>query len=125
MATNCIGCGKPIGGVFGAYSVKLLYGEVCLTCNKKLKVVPSYQYLTPVQIKDIINHKVDPRDVQAPNFFVQPEQLMNPGHSSAQPSDAHAKQSAPDEIRKYKQLYDEGIISKEEFEAVKKKLMGV
>ena len=124
MATNCIGCGKPIGGVFGAYSVKLLYGEVCLTCNKKLKVVPSYQYLTPVQIKDIINHKVDPRDVQAPNFFVQPGQTADPG-ASHQTTDAHAKHSAPEEIRKYKQLYDEGIITREEFEAVKKKLMGV
>jgi len=34
MATNCIGCGKPIGGVFGAYSVKLLMERYALHATR-------------------------------------------------------------------------------------------
>ncbi len=41
------------------------------------------------------------------------------------PSDADAVSSAADEIRKYKQLADEGIITEEEFEAKKKQLLSL
>ncbi|MBQ7594201.1 MAG: SHOCT domain-containing protein [Synergistaceae bacterium] len=39
--------------------------------------------------------------------------------------DEHEKISAADEIRKFKGLLDDGIITQEEFNAVKKKLLGL
>lgn len=44
--------------------------------------------------------------------------------SSAVPASETAPVSAADEIRKYKSLLDEGIITQEEFEDQKKKLLG-
>jgi len=40
-------------------------------------------------------------------------------------SDTDTTSSAADEIRKYKQLADEGIITQEEFEEKKKQLLGL
>ena len=36
-----------------------------------------------------------------------------------------AETSSADELRKYKQLLDEGVITEEEFEAKKKQLLGL
>jgi hypothetical protein len=113
MGKKCLGCGKALGGMIGAYSVRLLYGEVCLTCNKKLNVIPNYQYLTPTQMKDIISGTVKKEDVKVSSNFVTPGE-----HTSKQPSPA-------EEIRQYKELLDEGIITQEEFETVKKRLMNI
>lgn len=41
-----------------------------------------------------------------------------------QPS-VNSKVDGPEEIRQYKQLYDDGIITKEEFEAKKKEILGL
>jgi hypothetical protein len=113
MGKTCIGCGKAMGGVIGAYGVKLLYGEVCLTCNKKLNSIPNYQFLTPTQIKDVITGKVKKEDVRISCDF-------------SRPGDAVAKPPSPaEEIRQYKELLDDGIITREEFEAVKKRLMNI
>ncbi|MDR2865842.1 MAG: SHOCT domain-containing protein, partial [Methanomassiliicoccaceae archaeon] len=109
----CIGCGKATGAPFGAYTVKLLYGEVCLTCNKKLNDIPSYQYLTPAQIKDVISGRVQKSSVRASTQFAPQDESPSTQASSA------------DEIRKYKELMDDGIITREEFEAVKKRLLGL
>jgi len=114
MGKTCIGCGKTVGGLIGAYSVKLMYGEVCLTCNKKLNSIPGYQFLTPSQICDVISGRVKPYEVKAPAGFVNPIESS----PSRQPS-------PPEEIKKYKELLDEGVISQEEFDAVKKRLMNI
>jgi len=102
-----------MGGLLGAYGVRLLYGEVCLTCNKSLNVIPNYQYLTPAQMKDIISGKVQKEDVRV-------------SQNLAAPGDALPGQQSPfDEIRRYKELLDEGIITQEEFETVKKRLLNL
>ena len=113
MGNKCIGCGKPMGGMLGAYGVRLLYGEVCLTCNKKLNVIPNYQFLTPSQMKDILSGELKKEDVKVSSNFVSP--------GDAPPNQS----SSADEIRKYKGLLDEGIITQEEFEAVKKRIMNI
>ncbi|MDR3075417.1 MAG: SHOCT domain-containing protein [Candidatus Methanoplasma sp.] len=112
VRTNCLGCGKPLGGFLDAYSSKLMYGEVCLTCNKKLASIPNYQFLRPEQINDIIKGKVKKSEVNpSPQFFSGPDQSK--------------KQSPAEEIRQYKELLDDGIITKEEFDAVKKRIMNL
>jgi len=113
MGSTCLGCGKTIGGVLGAYGKKLLYGEVCLTCYKKLSTIPNNQFLTPTQIKDVISGRVEKEDVKASSVFV------DPGESSTKHT------STVEEIREYKELLDEGIITQEEFDAVKKRLMNI
>jgi len=113
MGKTCIGCGKSTGGVLGAYTVRLLYGEVCLTCNKKLNSIPNHQYLTPTQIKDIISGRVNKEDVKISSNFVTPGDTP-----SRQPSPA-------EEIREYKELLDDGIITQEEFEGVKKRILNL
>ena len=110
MGKTCTGCGKAVGGLVGAFSVKLFYGEVCLTCNKKLSVIPNHQYLSPDQIKDVISGRVRKDEVRP---STQPQTF---GGSSAQPSPA-------EEIRKFKGLLDDGIITQEEFEAKKRQLL--
>jgi len=113
MGNKCLACGKPMGGMFGAYGVRLLYGEVCLTCNKKLNVIPNYQFLTPTQMKDIISGNLKKEDVKVSSNFTGPGDTP-----TNQPSQA-------DEIREYKKLMDDGIITQEEFEAVKKRIMNL
>ena len=112
MGKTCIGCGKTTGGVLGAYTVKLLYGEVCLTCNKKLNTIPNYQFLTPTQIKDVISGNVKKEDIKAPSHFTHP-------------GSAPAQQTPVEEIRQYKALLDEGIITQEEFDTVKRRILGL
>ena len=102
-----------MGGLIGAYGVRLLYGEVCLSCNKKLNVIPNYQYLTPTQMKDVMSGKVSMAEVKPQTHLSHPE---GPAPSQTPPAE---------EIRQYKQLLDEGIISQEEFEAVKRRLMNI
>jgi len=114
MGKSCIGCGKAMGGLLGAYGVKILYGEVCLTCNKKLNTIQGYQYLTPTQVRDVISGRVQKHEVRVPSQFVHP--------SDASPT---KQLSSADEIRKYKALLDDGVISQEEFDAVKKRLMNI
>jgi len=128
MSGKCTGCGKPVGGVLGAYSKKLVYGEVCLTCNKKLSGIAGYQLLQPEQIRDIVHNRVSPQSVSvsqpgAPPVYQaasQPDPYPYPQQSSSKSSSA-----TPDEIRKYKQLMDEGFITPEEYEAVKRRLLGL
>jgi len=113
MGTTCLGCGKAIGGVLGAYGKRLLYGEVCLTCYKKLGTIPNNNFLTPTQIKDVISGRVNKEDVKVSTSFVEP------GEASTN------NKSAVEEIREYKALLDEGIITQEEFETVKRRLMNI
>jgi hypothetical protein len=117
MGKTCLGCGKAMGGLIGAYGVKYLYGEVCLTCNKKLSVIPNSQFMTPTQIKDVISGRVRKEDVKVSSNF------SYPGDGAAAP--AAAKQSPVDEIRGYKQMLDEGLITEEEYEVLRKRLLGL
>jgi len=113
MGATCIGCGKATGGVLGAYTVKLFYGEVCLTCKKKLAPIQGYQYLTPTQISDVIGGRVRACDVKPPNNF-------------GGPGEAAPRQLSPaEEIRQYKELLDDGLITQEEFDAVKKRILNL
>ncbi|MDR1691098.1 MAG: SHOCT domain-containing protein [Candidatus Methanoplasma sp.] len=95
--------------------MKIFYGEVCLTCNKKIDSIPDHQFLTPDQIKDIVSGKVLPSDIKASPRFASPAVESAPRTSA----------SAIDEIRQYKGLLDEGIITQEEFDALKKRLLGL
>ncbi|MCL2031830.1 MAG: SHOCT domain-containing protein [Methanomassiliicoccaceae archaeon] len=113
MGKTCLGCGKAMGGMLGAYGVKLLYGEVCLTCNKKLNSIPNHQFLTPTQIKDVISGRVRKEDVRVSSNFVHPGEATE------------KKLSPAEEIRQYKELLDDGIISQEEFDTVKRRIMNL
>ena len=111
MGKTCLGCGKPIGGMIGAFSVRLFYGEVCLTCNKKLSSIPNSNFLTPAQITDVISGKASKEDIVASSDFTESSSMTS------------KKKSSAEEIREYKGLLDDGIITQEEFETVKKRLM--
>ncbi|MDR1404286.1 MAG: SHOCT domain-containing protein [Candidatus Methanoplasma sp.] len=111
VRTNCLGCGKPLGGFLDAYSTKLMYGEVCLTCKKKLASIQNHQFMTPEQISNVIKGKVQKSDIRiSPNFT---------------PSFAEqAKHSSPaEEIRQCKELLDDGIITQAEFDKMKKRII--
>ena len=112
MGKTCIGCGKAMGGMLGAYGVRLLYGEVCLTCNKKINSIPNHQFMTPNQVKDVISGALKKEDVKVSSNFGEPV------------SASHQK-SAAEEIREYKELLDDGIITQEEFDTVKKRLLNI
>jgi hypothetical protein len=118
MGKLCLGCGKAMGGLIGAYGVKLLYGEVCLTCNKKLSVIPNSQFLTPTQIKDVISGRVRKEDVKVSSNFAHPGEASM-GSASA------GKMTPVEEIRGYKAMLDDGLITQEEYEVLKKRLLGL
>ena len=55
----------------------------------------------------------------------EPSRGGKPGKSQGEENVKPEKFSAADEIRKFKSLLDDGIITREEFDAVKKKLLGL
>ena len=67
---------------------------------------------------DFIDHKQNPEILDVKNFIEKQISLANQssGTNNGTPSQA-------DELRKFKQLLDDGIISQEEFEEKKKKLL--
>lgn len=116
MGKTCIGCGKAVGGMFGAFSNKVLYGDICITCTRKLSMIPGYQTLTPGQINSVVRGNVKPSEVM-------------PAISYAHFGEAHAKkapakeQTPIEEVQRWKGLLDEGALSQEEFDAVKRLLL--
>ena len=99
--TSCMGCGKSLGGVFDGFGVKLMYGQICLSCKSKVQGVPGYQALTSEQMR-----------AAARGEYIIPQ------------ATAQVRPPAPDEeLRKYKQLLDEGIIDEEEFAVLKKRIL--
>jgi len=107
---NCIGCNKPIGGLTGAFGVRLVHGEVCLTCKNKLVAVPNYQLMTPNQVKSVIEKNITYEEA-AKNV------------QKAYPDTSVKDRSAADEIREFKKLLDEGLITSEEYEQAKNKII--
>lgn len=108
--TKCLGCGKSLGGVLDGFGSNVLYGQVCLSCKKKVQNMPNYQAFTADQMRAAVNGEaVFTAPAQAPvNYMVQ------------------AQTPAPDEeLRKYKQLLDEGLITSEEFEVLKKRVLNL
>ncbi len=53
------------------------------------------------------------------------EAVINKPVAQVKKSQKNAPESVPEELRKYKQLYDEGVITEEEFSQKKKQLMGL
>lgn len=97
-----------------AYGVKVMSGQVCLTCKGKLESIPSYQFLTPTQIRDVIAGRLSHEEAAK-------EVSQKFAGAPAQP--VAAAPSAADEIRQFKSLLDEGIITPEEFEQAKSRIL--
>lgn len=108
--TKCLGCGKSLGGVFDGFGTRVIYGQLCLTCNKTLQGIPNYQSLTPDQMKAYIEKGTIPEAAAA-----------KPAVSSA----GSSLSSVSDEIRSAKQMLDEGLITQEEFDLLKKRLLNI
>jgi len=103
-------CNKPLGGLLGAFSEKLMTGEVCLSCRDKLKVMPNYQLISPEQAKAIKNKQMTMIEVA--------EQIQRKyGGSTANTT------SPIEEIRQFKALLDEGLITEDEYEHAKNRIL--
>lgn len=110
---KCIGCGKTVGGLLGGFNVKIMSGQMCLTCKGKVSAIPSYHLLSAEQIRDVIAGKLAPIDAETA------VQQRFPGNSPTVKQEVSSSTSSADEIRKLKELYDEGIITSEEFQQAK------
>lgn len=125
-------------------------GEICLSCKKKLQMIPNYQYLTAQQINDVINGNATPQEVStvmtpmasyAPNTYVpiqapssQGDYVCSSSGLSASPSVQTSQSSGSfvpnassviDELKQYKELLDQDIINDEEFAQIKKRLLNL
>ena len=73
-------------------------------------------------LKEVFNVCVDKQ--QAKNILSHIQQALDSAKSSSAPP-AAPQSSGADEILKYKQLLDSGVITQEEFDAKKKQLLGL
>lgn len=109
--TNCLGCGKSLGGILDGFGTRVIYGNICLSCKKIVQSTPNYQALTPEQMKIAASGapvNTDPA-VKPPvqeNFIVQAQPV---------PPD--------EELRQYKRMLDDGLITEEEYAALKKRVL--
>ncbi|MBU5277036.1 PH domain-containing protein [Lactiplantibacillus argentoratensis] len=97
-----------INGV--SYSKGLMFGKVSITNGAVTTLI------------DNVDKSTAP--ILAEKIKVAAEQYKESLHVSVQNSSASVL-DGPDQIRKYKSLADEGIITQEEFEAKKKQILGV
>lgn len=110
--TKCLGCGKSLGGVFDGFGVRVIYGQICLSCKKIVENIPNYQIMAPDQMRAAVADPVAALSAavkpaaQTPNYTVQAQPV---------PRD--------EELRQYKRMLDEGLISEEEFIALKKRVL--
>lgn len=116
--SKCLGCGKSLGGLLDGYGIKVMSGQVCLSCKNKLEPIPNYQFLSPPQIKDFLVGRLTTEEAAA--AIQQKFANMSP---SAAPASNQPALSAAEEIRQFKELYDEGIITKEEFDQAKSRIL--
>lgn len=104
--TRCIGCNKSLGGVLDGFGTRLMAGDVCLTCKKKIKVIPGYQLLSAQQIRDIVEGKMLPTDPgavpmppqqQYANTYSEPRAYITPSYDPVQsvPTQTMPPQGAP------------------------------
>lgn len=92
-----------------------------------------WEKLTPDGKKEVIQQYAPPKNsepVEAEPVAVEPVETepvkVEPEKAGAEPSIVHPVGfSGADEILKYKELMDDGIITQEEFEAKKKQLLGL
>ena len=75
-----------------------------------------YTYSIIIGVGDIVNYQCDVDNAIAAGEIVVPDQYK--------PKQANGSTSVADEIAKLKKLYDDSVITKEQFEAQKKKLLG-
>jgi hypothetical protein len=87
---------------------------------KKLKTTGNehngYIYYLILGIGDIVNYQCDVENAIAAGEIVVPDRFKA--------KTANGPTSVADELAKLKKLYDDSVITKEEFEAQKKKLLG-
>jgi hypothetical protein len=87
---------------------------------KKLKTEGNekngYTYYIILGIGDIVNYQCDVENAIAAGEIIVPDQYKT--------RKANSSTSVADELAKLKKLYDDSVITKEEFEAQKKKLLG-
>lgn len=92
-------------------------GSVCLTCKSKLERTPNYQFLEADQLKDLISGKLTSEEAA-----ISVQRMLLNSSTTTQAAAPQAKSPA-DEIREFKQLLDEGLITEEEYEQVKAKIL--
>lgn len=116
--SKCLGCGKSLGGLLDGYGIKVMSGQVCLTCKNKLEPIPNYQFLSPVQIKEFMAGRLTNEEAAAAI-----QQKFSAMSSNSAPTSSQPSLSAAEEIRQFKELYDEGILTKEEFDQAKSRIL--
>lgn len=116
------GVGAIVGGVTGHRKTK----EICDSMKIKITLKDS---IRPVEYIDLISSRTKKNGIIYKTCYNTAQEILScleiicaqqqQDHIEAQPV------SAADEIKKYKELLDAGAITKEEYEAKKKQLLGL
>ena len=122
MSGKCAVCGNKIA----FHATKIKDGNICAACRVALplKVYNNKEEYTAKQIYEIIHEHdgEEPRPLFC--FGDAPRYGEKPKPQAAPAAPVHERDKY-DEIREYKKLLDEGIITEEEFISKKKELLGL
>ncbi|MEG0829475.1 MAG: SHOCT domain-containing protein [Anaerovoracaceae bacterium] len=119
------GVGAVVGGVTGGKKTKKIVNSLSIKVTTKDIDNPTV-YINFIAAKtktSSITYKTAFDCAQETLSILA--QIVSQNESTQEETSAVSNASAADEIRKYKELMDEDIISKEEFEAKKKELLGL
>ena len=120
------GVGAVVGGVTGKRTTKK-------TCKSLRIKITLNDIATPVEYIDILKMEVKINSIAYRKYESQAQEILSllqvmcdsNKTSQATPENTTQSQGMADEILKLKELLDSGIITQEEFEAGKKKLLGI
>ena len=109
MSRICAVCGKKIP----LFKIKIKDGYICGPCQNRMPLndIMRKEELTGEEVRRIIEEG-EKRDNAKPDLFQQAMQKM-------QKSD----DDKFEQVRKYRELYEEGIITEEEYERKRKELL--
>lgn len=115
MPTICAACGNRIRFL----KIRIKDGYICGVCQDKLPLndYAKKETYTGEEIREIIR-RGEERDNAKPDLFQSAVSKLGRGQE---------KSSDPrfDEVREYKKLLDEGVITEEEFERKKREILGL
>lgn len=115
MSEICAACGKPIR----LFKIKIKDGFICGVCQDKLPLndYKKKEEYNGEQIREIIRLGEE-RDNAKPDLIQAALMRVNVNQKKKEDDKF-------EEVRKYRQLCDEGVITEEEFEKKKKELLGL
>jgi hypothetical protein len=124
-----------VGAIVGSVSGKKTVKQTCTSLIIKITV---NNIDAPVEYIKLISSNTNKNSFVYRNAYQDAQEILsllqlicnqrNTSNSESHNSESHnsvSQYSTADEIRKYKELWDDGIITEEEFQAKKKQLLGL